>query len=79
MLIDFLVVIVALLSGDIASVLSVLGATTNPFICFLLPAFFVCKIGTKNFHVYKTVAVCLAIFFSCFSGMSLVFQLQDGF
>ncbi|TYZ65760.1 hypothetical protein PybrP1_007590 [[Pythium] brassicae (nom. inval.)] len=67
---------VALGSGDIASVLGVLGATTNPVICFVLPAFFIHRLGSAARHrVQKISALMLALATSVLSLLSLLQQL----
>ncbi|KAF1334086.1 Amino acid/auxin permease, partial [Globisporangium splendens] len=68
---------VALGSGDIASVLGVLGATTNPVICFVLPAFFIYRLGVGDRHrAHKGGAILLAIVTSILSFLSLLQQLR---
>lgn len=70
------VLVVALSSGDIASVLGILGATTNPMICFVLPAFFIHRLGTRERHqAHKIGAILLAIATSVLSFLSLLQQL----
>ncbi|RHY30260.1 hypothetical protein DYB32_004528 [Aphanomyces invadans] len=48
---------VAILAKDVASVLGILGSTTNPIICFVLPAFFVCKVAPDAYWMEKGAAV----------------------
>uniref|UniRef100_K3WZD2 Amino acid transporter transmembrane domain-containing protein n=1 Tax=Globisporangium ultimum (strain ATCC 200006 / CBS 805.95 / DAOM BR144) TaxID=431595 RepID=K3WZD2_GLOUD len=68
---------VALGSGDIASVLGVLGATTNPIICFVLPAFFIYRLGAGDRHrAHKGGAILLAVAMSILSFLSLLQQLR---
>ncbi|GAB9473773.1 Amino acid/auxin permease [Globisporangium polare] len=70
------VLFVALGSGDIASVLGILGATTNPVICFVLPAFFIYRLGSRERHqAHKIGAILLAIATSVLSFLSLLQQL----
>lgn len=78
MLLVLAVVLVALAAGDIASVLAVLGATTNPVICFVLPAFFVVRLAGKSSQhaAQKFVAVLLALVVSTASALSLLHQLH---
>lgn len=75
---------VALESSDIASVLAVLGATTNPIICFVLPAFFIVRLGSNSLigsksadthATAKVVAVTLALVTTALSTLSLLHQL----
>lgn len=71
------VLFVALGSGDIASVLGVLGATTNPVICFVLPTFFICRLGSAERHrKHKIGALVLAVATSVLSLLSLLQQLR---
>ncbi|GLE04399.1 hypothetical protein PINS_up013341 [Pythium insidiosum] len=67
---------VAELSGDIASVLGVLGATTNPVICFLLPAYFVYRVGPASMAKRKWIAMVIAVLASAVSVCSVLQQLQ---
>lgn len=70
------VLFVALGSGDIASVLGVLGATTNPVICFVLPAFFIYRLGAATHQRMHTInALVLALVTSVLSLLSLLQQL----
>lgn len=79
-----LALVVALASGDIASVLAVLGATTNPVICFVLPAFFIARLGRGSlgrksagqYTTQKVVAIALALVTTVLSGLSLLHQLH---
>lgn len=79
-----LALIVALASGDIASVLAVLGATTNPVICFVLPAFFIARLGNSSldsksagqYTTQKVVAITLAVVTTTLSALSLLHQLH---
>ncbi|CAI5731435.1 unnamed protein product [Hyaloperonospora brassicae] len=68
--------LVALFSGDIASVLGVLGATTNPMICFVLPAFFVVRLGGKHHRSSQVIAVIMAVVMTVVSGLSLLQQMN---
>ncbi|KAK1935090.1 Sodium-coupled neutral amino acid transporter 2 [Phytophthora citrophthora] len=52
---------VALGSGDIASVLGVLGATTNPTICFMLPAFFIFRLGKQQHRASQLISGLMAV------------------
>lgn len=71
------VLCVALGSGDIASVLGILGATTNPTICFALPAFFIYRLGSNERHyAHKVGALVLALVTSILSLLSLLQQLR---
>ncbi|KAJ0403766.1 hypothetical protein P43SY_006309 [Pythium insidiosum] len=72
----FSVFTVAELSGDIASVLGVLGATTNPVICFLLPAYFVHRVGPASLATRKWIALVIAMLASAVSVCSVLHQLQ---
>ncbi|KAJ0406534.1 hypothetical protein ATCC90586_003513 [Pythium insidiosum] len=72
----FSVFTVAELSGDIASVLGVLGATTNPVICFLLPAYFVHRVGPASLATRKWIALVIAMLASAVSVGSVLHQLQ---
>ncbi|TMW65867.1 hypothetical protein Poli38472_003632 [Pythium oligandrum] len=55
------VFVVAEVSGDIASVLGVLGATTNPVICFVLPAYFIYRVGPSKYATHKLLAGTIAV------------------
>lgn len=66
------VLLVSLGSGNIASVLGLLGATTNPLICFILPAFFIYRLGPKELRLQKVLAVSLASVTLVVSVLSLV-------
>ncbi|RLN78847.1 hypothetical protein BBJ28_00014524 [Nothophytophthora sp. Chile5] len=68
--------LVALGSGDIASVLGVLGATTNPVICFLLPAFFVYRLGGQQHRASQAVAIAQAVGITVVSVLSLLQQMH---
>lgn len=71
------VLVVALASGDIASVLGILGATTNPVICFVLPAFFIHRLGSTERHrTHKIGALVLAGVTTVLSFLSLLQQLR---
>ncbi|RHZ08382.1 hypothetical protein DYB31_012121 [Aphanomyces astaci] len=65
---------VSILAKDVATVLGFLGATTNPIICFVLPAFFVCKLAPDAYWMEKaaSVGICLATTALCVA--SLVHQ-----
>ncbi|ETV96321.1 hypothetical protein H310_10483 [Aphanomyces invadans] len=52
---------VAILAKDVASVLGILGSTTNPIICFVLPAFFVCKVAPDAYWMEKGAAVLVCV------------------
>ncbi|OWZ11681.1 Amino Acid/Auxin Permease [Phytophthora megakarya] len=67
---------VALGSGDIASVLGVLGATTNPTICFMLPAFFIFRLGNKHHRSSQIIAMFMAVVMTIVSGLSLLQQMH---
>ncbi|EGZ25613.1 hypothetical protein PHYSODRAFT_297212 [Phytophthora sojae] len=68
--------LVALGSGDIASVLGVLGATTNPTICFMLPAFFIFRLGGKNHRASQAIALLMAVVMTVVSALSLLQQMH---
>ncbi|ETV81778.1 hypothetical protein H257_05366 [Aphanomyces astaci] len=67
---------VSILAKDVATVLGFLGATTNPIICFVLPAFFVCKLAPDAYWMEKaaSVGICLATTALCVA--SLVHQVR---
>ncbi|KAF0683389.1 Aste57867_24513 [Aphanomyces stellatus] len=69
---------VAIAAGDIASVLGILGSTTNPIICFVLPAFYMCKIAPDAYWLEKgtSVVVCVVVGGLCIA--SLVEQVRSG-
>ncbi|CAH0480412.1 unnamed protein product [Peronospora belbahrii] len=67
---------VALGSGGIASVLGVLGATTNPIICFMLPAFFIARVGKKHHRTIQIIAVTMAVTMTIVSALSLLQQMH---
>ncbi|OQS00009.1 Amino Acid/Auxin Permease (AAAP) Family [Thraustotheca clavata] len=69
-------VTLALLATDIASVLGILGATTNPIICFIMPAYYVCKLGGSSVAFHKYISVIIAVVLSTLSVCSLVHQLS---
>ncbi|KAI9920992.1 hypothetical protein PsorP6_000908 [Peronosclerospora sorghi] len=63
-------------SNDIASVLAVLGATTNPIICFLLPAYFIVRLGAERHRSSQVVAVTMAGSMTLVSVLSLLQQMH---
>ncbi|ETK77074.1 hypothetical protein L915_16644 [Phytophthora nicotianae] len=67
---------VALGSGDIASVLGVLGATTNPTICFMLPAFFIFRLGGQHHRTSQMIAGLMAVVMTVVSALSLLQQMH---
>jgi amino acid permease len=75
-LLVLLIFVVAELSGDIASVLSLLGATTNPVICFLLPAYFIHRVGPARLQTQKVLAILLALVATAVSICSVLHQMH---
>ncbi|OQR92460.1 Amino Acid/Auxin Permease (AAAP) Family [Achlya hypogyna] len=69
-------VTLAVLATDIASVLGVLGATTNPVICFVMPAFYICQLGDTSLLCHKYTAVMICLVLCGLSACSLVHQLH---
>lgn len=70
------VLLVAFESGDIASVLGVLGSTTNPMICFILPTFFIYRLGNEQHRSQQIIAGLIAILMTVMSALSLLHQMQ---
>ncbi|KDO31736.1 hypothetical protein SPRG_03656 [Saprolegnia parasitica CBS 223.65] len=70
-------VTLALLATDIASVLGILGATTNPIICFVMPAFYICQLGDASLICHKYTAVTICLLLCALSGCSLLQQLHN--
>lgn len=70
-------VIPAVLVEDISKIFTVLGATTNPVICFILPALFVVKaVPDEEMFCTKVAAVIVAIVVPSISGFSLAYQIS---
>ncbi|CEG42360.1 amino acid auxin permease family [Plasmopara halstedii] len=76
MLLVVAVLVVALASKDITSVLGFLGATTNPTICFVLPAYFIGRLGGQQYRIFQIVASILAVVMTVASALSLLQQMK---
>ncbi|KAH9124410.1 hypothetical protein AeMF1_004823 [Aphanomyces euteiches] len=68
---------VSIAAGDIATVLGILGATTNPVICFVLPTFYIYKIAPDAFWLEKGTALFVCVVTSSLCVASLVVQAKS--
>jgi len=71
-------VLPAISVDDISKVFTVLGSTTNPILCFVLPALFIVKAAPSDrYEKTKVMAVSLAIIIPIVSITSLIIQIQQ--
>lgn len=71
-----MVLLVAVSAGNVAQVLKVLGATTNPIICFVLPTIYLLQLAPREYFGQKVLACLLSTVICCVSVLSLLNQVS---
>ena len=73
-----LAVVVTCAVRDISEVLAFLGSTTNPIICYILPAIFYIRVMPKGKHrLNKFISGSMGIFFGAVGTACVVKQFHD--
>lgn len=70
------VLFVAATTDNITSVLQILGATSNPMICFVLPAWFLARLAPAEYKAQKVFAILLAAVLVVISFCSFINQMR---